>query len=55
MGGSIERSYGREKILGIVNVSDEPIALPEHELRFDLIGRSLFDGEVPPYGVYALE
>ena len=52
---SIERSYGREKILGIVNVSDEKIPLPEHELRFDLISRILFDGEVPPYGVYALE
>ena len=52
---SIERSYGREKILGIVNVSDEPIALPEQELRFDLITRTLFDGEVAPYGVYALE
>lgn len=52
---SFERSYGREKILGIVNVSDEAIALPEHELRFDLITRTLFDGEVSPYGVYALE
>ena len=52
---SIERSYGREKILGIVNVSDQKIPLPGHELRFDLISRTLFDGEVPPYGVYALE
>ncbi len=52
---SIERSYGREKILGIVNVSDEVIPLPEHELKFDLISRTLFDGQVEPYGVYALE
>ena len=52
---SIERRFGREKILAIINVSDETIDLPQYELRFDLIKRSLFDGKVDPYGVYALE
>jgi len=52
---SMKRSFGREKVLGIVNVSDQSIALPELELRFDLISRTLFNGEVPPYGVLALE
>jgi len=52
---SIERRFGREKILAIINVSDEAIDLPRYELRFDLIKRSLFDGKVDPYGVYALE
>ncbi len=52
---SIERRFGREKILAIINVSDETIDVPQYQLRFDLIKRSLFDGKVEPYGVYAIE
>ncbi len=52
---SIERKMGREKILAIINVSDEEIPAHKYELRFDLISRSLFNGKVEPYGIYALE
>ncbi len=51
---SIERIMGRERVLAIINVSDEKISIPEYQLYFDLISRYLFDGEVEPYGIYAL-
>jgi len=51
---SIERRMGNEKILAIINVSDENIPILRYQLYFDLISRTLFDGVVEPYGVYAL-
>ncbi len=52
---AIERSFEQEKITAIINVSDSTIPIPEFELKFDLITRTLFNGHVEPYGVYALE
>ncbi len=52
---AIERSFEKEKIVAIVNVSDDTIPLPQFALKFDLITRTLFDGQVEPYGVYTLE
>ncbi len=52
---AIERKFEQEKILAIINVSDDTIPLPEHEMRLDLITRTLFNGQIEPYGVYALE
>jgi len=52
---AVERRYRGQKVLAIVNVSDEEIPLPKYEMRFNLIDRSFFDGKVEPYGVYALE
>jgi len=52
---AVERIFEQKKIVAIINVSDDTIPLPEFELRFDLITRTLFNGQVEPYGVYALE
>lgn len=51
----IERKFEEERILALVNVSNDMIPLPDYEMKFDLITRTLFDGQVEPYGVYALE
>ena len=52
---SIERRYKGEKVMAIVNVSKDEIDLPQYEMRFDLITRTLFDGKIAPYGIYFLE
>ncbi len=52
---AVERRFKREKVLAIINVSDEQIPLPNYEMRFNLVDRTLFNGQVEPYGVYALE
>jgi glucosylglycerate phosphorylase len=52
---AIERRFEKEKIVAIINVSDDTIPLPEFALKFDLITRTLFSGQVEPYGVYTLE
>lgn len=52
---AVERRFKGEKVLAIINVSDEQIPLPDYEMRFNLIDRTFFDGQVEPYGVYALE
>lgn len=52
---TVERRYEGQRVLAIVNVSDEKIPLPKYKLMFNLIDRSFFDGWVEPYGVYALE
>jgi len=52
---AIERSFEQEKITAVINVSDDTIPIPQFELKFDLITRTLFNGQVEPYGVYALE
>ncbi len=52
---AIERTFEQEKVTAIINVSDETIPVPQFEMKFDLITRTLFNGRVEPYGVYALE
>ncbi len=52
---AVERRFKKEKVLALINVSDEEIPLPQYEMRFNLITRTFFDGRVEPYGIYALE
>ncbi len=52
---AVERRFKKEKVLAIINVSDDEIPLPEYEMRFNLVDRTFFDGHIEPYGVYALE
>jgi sucrose phosphorylase len=52
---AVERSYKNERVMALINVSDESIPLPDYKMRFNLVDRTFFDGEVEPYGLYALE
>ncbi len=52
---AVERRFRGEKVLAIINVSDEEVPLPQFEMHFNLIDRSFFEGTIEPYGVYALE
>ncbi len=52
---AVERQYKKERVLALINVSDQAIPLPDYEMRFNLVDRTFFDGQVGPYGVYALE
>jgi len=51
----IERICNEENLFAVVNVSDDWIKLPQYKGMTDLISKTLFEGNVAPYGVYFLQ
>ena len=51
----IARSDASERLIAVVNLSDDTLELETCRGRRDLISGDIFDGTVTPYGVYFLE